>query len=44
MSVIAGIVVLFVGKVLNERLAVLREYNIPEPVTEGSSSRLRSAW
>jgi ESS family glutamate:Na+ symporter len=31
----AGIVVLFVGKALNRRLALLREYNIPEPVTGG---------
>jgi ESS family glutamate:Na+ symporter len=31
----AGIVVLFVGKALNQRLALLREYNIPEPVTGG---------
>ncbi len=35
LSVTAGIIVLFVGKALNERLAVLREYNIPEPVTGG---------
>ena len=35
LSVTAGIVVLFVGKLLNERVAVLREYNIPEPVTGG---------
>ena len=35
LSVTAGIVVLFVGKALNQRLALLREYNIPEPVTGG---------
>ena len=35
LSVTAGIVVLFVGKALNERLAALRKYNIPEPVTGG---------
>ena len=35
LSVTAGIVVLFVGKALNERIARLREYNIPEPVTGG---------
>lgn len=35
LSVTAGIVVLFVGKALNKRLAALREYNIPEPVTGG---------
>jgi len=35
LSVTAGIVVLFVGKALNERIAMLREYNIPEPVTGG---------
>lgn len=31
----AGIVVLFVGKWLNQRIAFLRNYNIPEPVTGG---------
>jgi ESS family glutamate:Na+ symporter len=35
LSVTAGIVVLFVGKAINQRLAVLRKYNIPEPVTGG---------
>src|SRR5262249_17993545 len=35
LSVTVGIVVLFVGKALNERVAKLREYNIPEPVTGG---------
>ncbi len=35
LAVTAGIVVLFVGKALNRRLAILREYNIPEPVTGG---------
>jgi ESS family glutamate:Na+ symporter len=35
LSVTAGIVVLFVGKALNERVALLRNYNIPEPVTGG---------
>jgi len=30
-----GILVLFVGKALNQRVGVLREYNIPEPVTGG---------
>ncbi|HTO49275.1 MAG TPA: sodium/glutamate symporter [Burkholderiales bacterium] len=35
LAVTAGIVVLFVGKALNRRFAVLREYNIPEPVTGG---------
>ena len=35
LSVTAGVVVLFVGKALNERVAVLRKYNIPEPVTGG---------
>jgi glutamate:Na+ symporter, ESS family len=35
LSVTAGIVVLFVGKAINERVATLREYNIPEPVTGG---------
>jgi len=35
LAVTAGILVLFVGKALNQRLALLREYNIPEPVTGG---------
>ena len=35
LSVTAGIVVLFVGKALNQRVGLLREYNIPEPVTGG---------
>ena len=35
LSVTAGILVLFVGKFLNGRLAALREFNIPEPVTGG---------
>ena len=35
LAVTAGIVVLFVGKALNQRVAFLREYNIPEPVTGG---------
>ena len=30
-----GILVLFVGKALNQRVGLLREYNIPEPVTGG---------
>ena len=35
LAVTAGIVVLFVGKALNQRVTLLREYNIPEPVTGG---------
>ena len=35
LAVTAGIVVLFIGKALNQRVAFLREYNIPEPVTGG---------
>jgi ESS family glutamate:Na+ symporter len=35
LSVTAGILVLFVGKWLNARIAFLRDYNIPEPVTGG---------
>jgi len=35
LSVTAGILVLFVGKWLNRRVALLRDYNIPEPVTGG---------
>lgn len=34
-SVTLGIIVLFVGKSLNQRLAFLRDFNIPEPVTGG---------
>ena len=35
LAVTVGIVVLFIGKALNERFRLLREYNIPEPVTSG---------
>ena len=35
LAVTTGIVVLFVGKALARRFALLREYNIPEPVTGG---------
>lgn len=35
LAVTIGIVVLFVGKRLNERIRFLRELNIPEPVTGG---------
>src|SRR5262245_22136493 len=35
LAVTVGIIVLFIGKALNQRLAVLREYSIPEPVTGG---------
>jgi ESS family glutamate:Na+ symporter len=35
LAVTAAILVLFVGKGLNQRVAFLREYNIPEPVTGG---------
>ena len=35
LAVTTGIVVLFVGKALARRVALLREYNIPEPVTGG---------
>ena len=30
-----GILVLFAGKAINRRVALFREYNIPEPVTGG---------
>lgn len=30
-----GIVVFFIGMNVNRRVAVLRDYNIPEPVTGG---------
>jgi ESS family glutamate:Na+ symporter len=35
LSVTIGILVLFVGKALNQRFEPLRRYNIPEPVTGG---------
>jgi ESS family glutamate:Na+ symporter len=35
LSVTVAIVVLFIGKALNGRIGMLREYNIPEPVTGG---------
>jgi ESS family glutamate:Na+ symporter len=35
LAVTAGIVVLFIGKALNQKVGLLREYNIPEPVTGG---------
>ena len=35
LAVTTGILVLFSGKALNRRVAMLREYNIPEPVTGG---------
>ncbi|TIM26217.1 MAG: hypothetical protein E5Y63_30580 [Mesorhizobium sp.] len=37
-----GVVVLFAGKELNQPLAVLHKYNIPEPVTGALLSPLRS--
>src|SRR5688572_3481257 len=35
LAVTTGILVLFAGKALNQRVGPLREYNIPEPVTGG---------
>jgi ESS family glutamate:Na+ symporter len=35
LTVTLGIIVLFVGKRLNDRIAFLREFSIPEPVTGG---------
>ena len=35
LTVTLGIIVLFVGKRLNERIGFLREFSIPEPVTGG---------
>jgi ESS family glutamate:Na+ symporter len=35
LAVTAGILVLFLGKAVNRRIAPLRDYNIPEPVTGG---------
>ena len=34
-TIIAAILVLFLGKYLNKKIAFLRKYNIPEPVTGG---------
>lgn len=34
-TIIAAILVLYLGKYLNSKIAVLRSYNIPEPVTGG---------
>jgi len=35
LAVTIGMVVLFAGKAINQRCGLLREYNIPEPVTGG---------
>ena len=35
LTVTLGILVLFLGKALNNRFAVLREFTIPEPVSGG---------
>ena len=35
LALTTGILVLFAGKGVNRRVAILREYNIPEPVTGG---------
>jgi ESS family glutamate:Na+ symporter len=35
LTVTLGIIVLFIGKRLNERIAFLREFSIPGPVTGG---------
>ncbi len=35
MAVTMGIIVLFVGKRINDGVAILREFSIPEPVTGG---------
>jgi len=34
-TIIAGVLVLFLGKYLNRKITILRHYNIPEPVTGG---------
>ncbi|MAT92043.1 MAG: sodium/glutamate symporter [Halioglobus sp.] len=34
-TITLGIIVLFLGKAINRRIPVLRDYNIPEPVTGG---------
>ncbi len=44
-TLIVAILVLFLGKKLNERVPFLREYNIPEPVTGGVlASLIFGAW
>jgi ESS family glutamate:Na+ symporter len=35
LAVTIGIIVLFIGKLLNDKIGVLREFSIPEPVTGG---------
>lgn len=40
----AGIIVFFLGMKLNERVTVLREYNIPEPVTGGILASLAALF
>ncbi|WP_295384645.1 sodium/glutamate symporter [uncultured Thiodictyon sp.] len=35
LAVTIGIIVLFIGKRLNDKVAILREFSIPEPVTGG---------
>ena len=39
-SLVAAILVLFLGKLLNRKLAFLREYNIPSPVSGGLTAAL----
>lgn len=36
-TVIVAILILFLGKFINRKVAFLREYNIPEPVIGGDS-------
>lgn len=44
-TLIVAILVLFLGKKLNQRIPFLREYNIPEPVTGGViASLIFGAW
>lgn len=42
-TVLLGILVLFLGKYLNRKIAFLRDYNIPEPVTGGFLASLLAA-
>jgi len=39
-----AILVLFLGKLLNERITLLRRYNIPEPVSSGLLVGPLTAW
>ena len=42
-TIILAILVLFLGRYLNQKIGFLREYNIPEPVSGGILASLVSA-